>query len=286
MLLCYQIATPDVAVAPSVTAYQGQLENTCQVLSDLGYDGIELMTLDPDKLDWEKVKNTARDHGLAIPLICTGEIFGQLGISFTDPSPQVRQLAVEHVCRIIDFAGFLGANINIGRVRGQYRDDISRETTYAWAVDAFRAISRHGARHGVNIALESVTIMQTNFINTIAEAAKIVDAVAEPNFKLMMDVFHLNIEEKDLYQVIRDYASYNIHVHLADHNRRYPGHCGMDFSKIISTFKSVGYDGAFCTEIFQIPDQYSAAQGAIKCLAPIFKKIYGRPACRSDRLVP
>ncbi len=91
----------------------------------------------------------------------------------------------------------------------------------------------------------------------------------------MMDVFHMNIEEKDLFQTIRDYASYNIHVHLADNNRRYPGHCGMDFGKIVAAFRDVGYDAAYTTEIFQFPSQEEAARGAMEHLAPIFRTVYG-----------
>lgn len=276
MKLCYQVATPDVAIAPSVTAFQGELEHSFSRLAEIGYDGVELMTLNPSKLDREQVKRTAEKYRLSVALVCTGEIFGQLGLSFTDPDESIRKEARERVKGIIDFAAYLGANVNIGRVRGQYRDGVSKEQTEAWAVDAFRDISDHAGPQNVAIALESVTLMQTSFINTLAEAAKMVDDVNRDNFRLMMDVFHLNIEEKDLLQAIRDYSSYNIHVHLADNNRRYPGHCGMDFRKVIAAFHDAGYDGAFCTEIFQIPDQDRAAQGAMDHLKPIFHDIYGR----------
>ncbi|MEG1943476.1 MAG: sugar phosphate isomerase/epimerase family protein [Angelakisella sp.] len=276
MKLCYQVATPDVAVAPSVTAYQGSLEKSFGDLAALGYDGVELMTLDPTHLNWDEVKRCAEKHGLSVVLVCTGEIFGQLGLSFTNPDKKIRAEAISRVHEIIDFASFLGADINIGRVRGQYCDAVSRETTYGWAVEAFREISRYAAPKNVRIALESVTLMQTNFINTVAEAAQMVDAVGCDNFKLMMDVFHLNIEEKDLFEAIAKYSKYNMHVHLADNNRRYPGHCGLDFEKIIEAFRAEKYNGAFCTEIFQIPNQESAAAGAIEHLAPIFHKVYGR----------
>ncbi len=257
MKLCYQVATPDVAVDASVTAFQGSLETSFSRLSAYGYDGVELMTLNPAKLDWNEVKTTAEKYGLSVVLVCTGEIFGQLGLSFADPAGEKRREAVARVKEIIDFAAFLGANINIGRVRGQYCRSVPREQTEQWAI---------------------VTLMQTNFINTIAQAADMVDRVGRSNFKLMMDVFHLNIEEKDLLQTIREYSpKYNIHVHLADNNRRYPGHCGMDFHKVISAFRQAGYDGVFCTEIFQEPDQETAAQGAIRHLAPIFHAVYGRP---------
>lgn len=277
MKLCYQVATPDVDIAPSVTAFQGSLEHTFSRLSEIGYDGVELMTRNPNELDWDEVKSTAEKYNLAIPLVCTGEIYGQLKLSFADPDEEVRHQAVERVKEIIDFASFLGGNINIGRVRGQYQDGIDEATTYEWAVQAFRQISQYGSKKNVDIALESVFIMETNFLNTIEQAAQMVDDVQQDNFKIMMDLFHMNIEQKDLLQTIKDYSDYNMHVHLADNNRRYPGHCGLDFKEIIKTFHDVGYDGAFCTEIFQIPDQESAAIGAMEHLAPIFNEIYARP---------
>ena len=275
MKLCYQVATPDVEIAPSVTAFQGNLEHTFGRLAAIGYNGIELMTLDPGKLDWDKIKKTAENNGLIVPLVCTGEIFGQLGISFCDPEESVRKAAVKRVKEIIDFASFLGANINIGRVRGQYRENVPKDQTYEWALTAFREISSYAGPKNVMIALETVTIMQTNFINTLEEACRVVDDVNHPSFRIMMDVFHMNLEERNIFDSIWKYKNYNIHVHLADNNRRYPGHCGMDFRKIINSFWECGYEGAFCTEIFQIPDQEQAAKGAIKYLSPIFADIYG-----------
>ena len=61
MKLCYQVATPDVAIADSVTAYQGPLAKSFGDLAALGYDGVELMTLDPTKLDWAEVKAEAEE---------------------------------------------------------------------------------------------------------------------------------------------------------------------------------------------------------------------------------
>lgn len=275
MKLCYQVATPDVAIADSVTAYQGPLEKSFFDLATLGYDGVELMTLDPSKLDWNFVKEEAKKNGLSVVLVCTGEIFGQLGLSYTHPDENIREEAIRRSIEIIDFASYLGANVNIGRVRGQYCDSLSKELTNSYAVKAFRELSDYSRDKNVDIALESVTILQTNFINTLEEAANMVDMVDRDNFKLMIDVFHLNIEEKDLMEGIRKYNPYNIHVHLSDNNRRYPGHCGLDFKKILQTFKDCGYNGNFCTEIYQLPSQEEAAAGAIKHLKPIIADVYG-----------
>lgn len=276
MKLCYQVATPDVAIADSVTAYQGPLQKTFGDIAAYGYDGVELMTIDPGKLNWDEVRQTAADLGLVVGLVCTGEIYGQLGLSFADPDAGRRREAIDRVNGIIDFAASQNAKVNIGRVRGQYRSDVPREQTEEWAVEAFRAISDHAAPKGVMIALENVTIMQTNFVNTMAEARRIIDMTGRPNFRAMMDVFHLNIEEKDLYQAIRDYADINVHVHLCDNNRRYPGNCGLDFEKIIQTFHDVGYDDLYSTEVFQFPSMEECAKRSIAYLAPIFQRVYGR----------
>ncbi|WHH60350.1 sugar phosphate isomerase/epimerase family protein [Petroclostridium sp. X23] len=274
MKLCYQVATPDVAISPAVTAFQGDLEYTFGSLGELGYDGVELMTLNPLQLDWDQVKKEAEKNKLDIALVCTGEIFGQLNLSFMDKDAEKRAEARKRVKEIIDFAAHLGAIINIGRVRGQFCNELPREVSYGYAIEAFKEISDYGGKKNVKIALENVTLMQTNFINTIEEAVKVVKDVDNEYFKIMMDVFHMNIEEKNMFEMIEKYAEYNIHVHLADNNRRYPGHCGLDFEKIINAFKQTGYDGAFCTEIFQIPDQETAARGAMEHLRPILNKIY------------
>ena len=274
MRLCYQVATPDVAVSPAVTAYQGSIEKSFTDLSRLGYDGVELMTISPELLDWEYVKKTAQDNGLSVALVCTGEVYAQKKISFTDPDEQVRKDAIRDVKRLMKFAGYLGAKVNIGRVRGQYIHGIERESTYDWAVQAFRSIAAYGDEVGVDIAVEPVCIMQTNFLNTVAECAKMVDDVNCRRFRLM-DVCHMNIEEKNVEETIRKYAPYNIHVHLADNNRRYPGNCGTDFQKLLTIFRETGYDDAFCTEIYQEPDQETAAAKSIEHLRPILNKVYG-----------
>lgn len=183
MKLCYQVATPDVAIADSVTAYQGPLDKTFGDIAAYGYDGVELMTIDPGKLNWEQVRRTAQDLGLVVGLVCTGEIFGQLGLSFADPDPARRAEAVARVKEIIDFAASQNAKVNIGRVRGQYRPGVARQQTEEWAVEAFQAISDYAAPKNVMIALENVTIMQTNFVNTMAEAKRMVDMTNRPTSK-------------------------------------------------------------------------------------------------------
>lgn len=275
MKLCYQVATPDVSESAAVTAYQGPLDNSLKTLSSLGYEGVEFMTLNPDKLNVRKIKKLLKKYNLSCTMVCTGEIFGQLGISYTSPDAKKRKEAIERTKRIIDFAASLDAKVNIGRIRGDYCDAISRDKTDIYAVLAFHELADYAASRKVVLALEPITIMQTGFINTVEEAAEMVHRIGNESFRLMMDVFHMNLEEKDLYESIRKYCSLNVHVHLADNNRRYPGQCGLDFKKIIQTFRDSGYEGDYTTEIYQLPDMKTSAEESATHLIPIIREVYG-----------
>jgi len=277
MKLCYQVATPDVAIAPSVTAFQGDLEYTFGALHDLGYDGVEFMTLNPNVLDLAQIDRLSQQKNLDVVLICTGEVYGQLKISVADKDEAIRREAIKRLKEEIDFASHFGAMINIGRVRGQYCYEISRETTYGYAVDGFKELADYAEKKNVKIALESINILQSNFLNTIPEAVELIKDVGSDYFGVMYDVFHMNTEEADMYDTIARYKDFNLHIHLSDSNRRYPGGGNLDFDALIKAIKDTGYDGAFCTEIMQIPDQDTAAKRSIETLAPIFQKYYGRP---------
>ena len=74
MKLSYQVATPDVRCGESVTAYQGSIEKTFSDIASMGYDGVELMTLDPAKLDRVYIKELARQLGISCEMVCTGEM--------------------------------------------------------------------------------------------------------------------------------------------------------------------------------------------------------------------
>lgn len=281
MKLCYQVATPDVKPDISVTAFQGPMESSFSFLSELGYDGVELMTVDPKSLDWHKVKRLSDQYGLPIVLVCTGEMFGQLRLSFTNLEQSERQRATERVKDAIDFASFLGANVNIGRIRGDYSTTVSNEYINKWAFDAFRNLSEYAEKRNVCLVLEPVASFESSFVNTVEDAVNIVREVGSPAFRLMTDIFTLNIEEKDIYETIRKYWTDNAHVHLTDSNRRYPGMGCIDFEKVIRAYHDTGYDGVFCVEILQLPDQETASRRAIEYLAPIFKKVYGRDYLQS-----
>jgi sugar phosphate isomerase/epimerase len=271
---CYQIATPEIARASDVTALQGDLDDNFALLSNIGYQGVELMTIEPRELNWSEIRTLSKKYHLPVVLVCTGEVYGQLGLSFTDCKGTVRTKAIEKVKAIVEFASYLGANINIGRVRG-LSDDSRPDHSLELALAALHEVCAHASPLGVKVLIEHIERMETNFITTVAEACHLVDILDLNNFGIMMDVFAMYHEESDLCATIRKYSpQYNYHVHLSDSDRHYPGHKDIDFDRVIRAFCEAGFNGAYVEEVLQLPNQEAAARRSFDHVQPILAKYY------------
>ena len=177
MKLCYQVATPEVAIAPSVTSYQGDIETSFRELSEMGYEAVELMSRNPKEIDQEFIKELSAKYNLDIAMVCTGEAFGQDHLKLVDREVDRRKLAYDRTKEFIDLASYLGAGINIGRLRGHYYDDIPKEETYQLAVNVMRELAEYAESKNVTIVVEPVTMLQTNFLNSTQEALEFVKEV-------------------------------------------------------------------------------------------------------------
>ena len=269
MKLSYQVSTPEVYILPGVTSYQGNFEESIKALKAAGYDGIELMVRDPGAFDWKEVTGLLEKHNYEVPLICTGEIYGQDKLGFSDPDDSRRDEAMKRIRGAIDLAHILGTQINLGRARGCYYQDIPTEKTYERIWDAVLRVTEYASQKGVCIALEPVNTLGLNFINSTTEGLDFVKKVASPNFKIMLDSAHMHIEDKDIEATINNSIDMVTFVHLADSNRRYPGAGVFDFPAFIGYLKKAGYQGALSVEVFSLPDQDTALRKSSEFIRPL-----------------
>ena len=119
MKLAYQVAMPDLESSPLLTAYQGSLEDSFRHLAENGYQGIELMVRDPQKLDPELLNRLTSTYGLEVVMLATGEIWAQDHISLSSSNPENRLRCIKRFKEFIDCAAPYHAQVNIGRVRGR-----------------------------------------------------------------------------------------------------------------------------------------------------------------------
>ena len=273
MKFSYQTATPDLRISPNVTCIQGDFAQNVRTLASLGYDSVEIMSTYPKSIDWQHVRDILSENGMTVSWVCTGEL-GLLGYTISEPDDALWEQSLLRIEELIDVAAFFGVDLNIGNTKGRYREGVPQEQTYQRAVLGFQRLCDYAARKGVRIAIETGAFVYINFLNTCEEAAEMIRRVDRENLGIMLDLWHLYVEEKGILETIERYAPICYHVHLADSNRKYPGAGNLDFEAIIRKFHEMGYDGAFSVEVRQVPDSVTAAREAAKTILPILKKVY------------
>lgn len=264
-------------------SFSGSLAQNIADIAAMGYDGVELAIRDPKLVDVDALEALTREHGLRVPAIGTGQAWGEEKLSFTDPDLSVRRAAVERIKSHIPLAARFNAVIIIGLVRGIIKPGITHEQGMAWVCEALQECSAAAKPFGVRLALEPINRYETTLVNSVAQGMALIDRVGADNFGLLLDTFHMNIEEPDILQSISTCGDRIFHFHVADSNRWYPGAGHLDFSGILSRLQSTGYDGFVSGEFMPLPDPLTAARENFARLRAILssRELNPHPVTRS-----
>jgi sugar phosphate isomerase/epimerase len=254
------------AASFKAVAFKGDFEENLRRIASYGYDGVELAVRDPKLVDHDQVINLVKEVDLVIPAIGTGQAWGEERLSFTDLNPEIRQQAIERVKSHVPLAKKARASIIIGLVRGIPSEDVSETQSQAWMIEAFTICAAEAAKAGVKIAMEPLNRYETPLVNTTAEGLEVLEKVGAENLGLLLDTFHMNIEEPSIEESIRTCGDQIFHFHVADSNRWYPGAGHLDFQSILDTLYATGYTGFVSGEFMPDPDANISAQRAIEYL--------------------
>jgi 5-keto-L-gluconate epimerase len=246
--------------------FKGDLEVNLTRIAALGYDGVELAIRDPKLVDADALESLLNNYTLRVPAIGTGQAWGEEGLSFTDPDPQVREQAIERIKSHIPVASRFGSVIIIGLIRGIVKSGVDSTQAMEWLINALRECSEAAQPHGIRLALEPINRYETTLVNTVAQGLELIERVGADNFGLLLDTFHMNIEEPTIEDSIRQCGERIFHFHVADSNRWYPGAGHLDFKSILTALDSTSYQGWISGEFIPKPDAESAAQKSITFL--------------------
>lgn len=261
------VGTADLK-APVLAPYSGDLPSAFAKLAKLGYDGVEFMTKDPSGLNGSAIRRWLDEHNLELCQICTGHVWGEDKLGLVNSDATLNPGAMERMKEIVDFAAAYfkpGLPVNIGRSRGQ-GDPGQPEKSLAAYETAFRELADYALPKKVRLTLEPITATLIKFVLTTQDGIEMCRRVDRPNFGLMLDVYHMNIEDVDIYQSFREAKDDCWLVHVCDNNRKWPGSAHLDFAKIIATLNEVGYNGFVSTEMLPWPDPDTSARAAIEYL--------------------
>jgi D-psicose/D-tagatose/L-ribulose 3-epimerase len=231
------------------------LEVTLARLAKYGYESIEISG-EPEQYKPDEVRPLLDKYNLR----CWGSVTLMLGDrSLVASDEGQRKASVQYTKDCIDLVAALnGTEMTIVPATvGKTSPDAKPEQEWDWAVASMQEIYEHSQPLGVKLAIEPLNRFETYFVNRGAQAMALAEATGD-DCGVCLDAFHINIEEADLFQTIRDCASRLADFHVADNNRMPAGMGHYDWKRVVETLKSVGYDGALTAEFVAPVDRTPA----------------------------
>ena len=247
-------------------ALKGDFAASVGKVAAWGYDGVEVAIRDPALVDPAELQRLVSGLDLIVPAIGTGQAWGEEGLSLTSDDESVRSQAIERIRSHVPLAASLDAMIILGLIRGMTPEGQTHHQSMVYLVEAIRECADVAAETGVRFALEPMNRYETDLVHTVADGLDLIERVGAENFGLLLDTFHMNIEEPSIEDSIRSCGDRIFHVHVADSNRWHPGAGHLDFSSILATLQEVGYDGFISGEFMPVPDPETAAERSIAFL--------------------
>jgi sugar phosphate isomerase/epimerase len=225
------------------------IETTITRLGRSGYDGIEISG-EPAVYDAGDVKRTLDANGVE----CWGSVTLMTGgRDMVHEDSYVRQASVHYVKDCLSLVASLGGKILtvVPSTVGKVTPMASPEEEWRWCVDGLKECQAHAEEVGVRIGVEPLNRFETYFINRADQAVQMAKDVGG-NCGVSLDIFHMNIEEADWRQAIRDTGDYLVDFHVADNNRMPPGQGAIDWDALVQELAGIGYE-EYLTVEFVVP---------------------------------
>lgn len=254
----------------NVTGLIGEYETLFKLLSEEGYTGVEILIKDPFKTDFKEVERCVKKYNLKLTVICTGEMYGEDGLSFGDKRFEIRKEAIKRTKEAMKIAEYFGAHVNVGRLRGRFEEGVNQLDTIKWAKEGFLECAL--SNKNVNLLLEPINHKVSNFILNTKEGIEFIKELNMSNIRLMLDYIHMVIENEDISESVKMARDYLDHVHVCDSNRLPLGMGNFDFEEFGKALNEIGYEGYISVEAFEKGDYRNNIKTAIAIMEKSFKK--------------
>lgn len=248
-----------------------ELEILAPKIAKMGFDHIEIPIDDPKTLNFKKCADIVKNAGISSISCCAA-----MGPDrdLIDPDPKVRSNGVTYLKDCIDGLALMGGKnlvgpfySAVGRTWQQSADE--REQDMKILVNILKDLADYAGKKGVTLGLEPLNRFETSFITTADQAIELVDRVNHPALKIMLDTFHMNIEENSMGDAFRKVGSRLLQVHSNENNRGTPGAGHVPWKEVAQALKDIKFDGVLVIESFTSKVKSIARAAAIwRPLAP------------------
>ncbi|AMV29974.1 D-tagatose 3-epimerase [Gemmata sp. SH-PL17] len=260
---------PEARGGPFV--YWDSLADGCREAAERGFDAVEVFPPGADAIDPRELRTLLDDHGLSLAAVGTGAGWVKHKLSLTSPDSAVREKALAFIRSIMDLAAQFDAPAIIGSMQGRWGDGVTKPEALRHLGHALFKLDTHAADLGTVLLYEPLNRYETNLINTLGDAVTLLTGIGSEHVKILADLYHMNIEEANLADAIRNAGPRIGHVHFADSNRRAAGLGHTNFLPVISALVEIGYAGYLSAEVLPLPDSDTAARQTIAT----FRQIVG-----------
>lgn len=240
------------------------IEKYAPKIAELGFDTVELPLEDPAALDCKKARKTIEKNGLTLT---TCAAMGG-GRDLIHPDASVRKDGIQYMKDSLDAAEELGSELFVGPLASEVgrlwqSDEAQREKESEMLVSQLQEVAEYAGKKNITICLEALNRFETSFLNLTSQVNDIVNRVDHPSCKVMIDLFHAGIEEKNLGDAIRTAGKNLYHLQVAENDRGTPGTGQFDWEGIASALKEIQYDGHVIIETFSPDNELLAKAAAI-----------------------
>lgn len=239
-------------------------------IKSMGYDAVEIAVEYPEKIDGTAVAKALEDNDL-LPVVCGA--FGPTR-DLTHENPSVHEACFNYIRQCFELCNQWNSKFLAGPMYsavGKARMVSAEQRKVEWdlAVTNIRKVSELAAASGVAIALEPLNRFESDLINTCEDVMRLITDVSHPAAKVLLDGFHMAIEERSIEDAILMAGDKLIHVQVSENHRGIPGTGQTNWEAFKKGLSKVGYQGVVSIESFT-PDLKELA-GAVciwKNLAP------------------
>lgn len=233
-------------------------------LKKWGFDTVEIPVEALEHIDPAVVKAAADKAGLKIGSICA--CMGP-GRDFRGSAAD-QKTAIAYVQGLIDQAAAMGCPSIIGPIYSVVgligpHDEAEKKQQFDLVVKNLKPLAKYAEKKGVTLCIEPLNRFETDFLNTCDQGLKLVKAVGSKAVKLLLDTFHMNIEEKNQAAAILKAGKNLGHFHACGCDRGTPGGDHIDWKPIVKALKEINYQGDVVIESFTTDVKVIARAAAI-----------------------
>ena len=222
-------------------------------VSGLGFDILEFQAqalLDMDKSRMDEVRQAAKDNGI--------ELTYSLGLNpkydVASPDAKVREGGIEYLKRIVERIGYMEGKLLSGvNYAGWGSPDYivdDKSEIVKHSIESVRQVIKTAEDYDVTYCVEVVNRFEGIVMNTAKEAIEYVKQIDSDKIGLLLDTYHMNIEEGSIGDAIRSVGGYLKNFHTGENNRVVPGKGHLDWDEIFGALHDIDYQGRIVSEPF------------------------------------